>query len=135
MACHPFLLDNPIEAWGDADSRDEVHYLSGLVYRRKFRHWREGEGFDLEICHRHKPIAWVSWRITPAGDDAALLHITVYPCGLQEQPLLTRWLPHLAVVRPRLRSYLSSVVRGFKWYVEKGEAVPRMQFGRHPWFC
>lgn len=59
----------------------------------------------------------------------------MYPYGLQKRPLLTRWLPHLAVVRPRLRSYLSSVVRGYKWYIEKGEAVPRMRFGRHPWFC
>ena len=135
MASHPFLADNPIERWGGADSRDEVHYLRGLVYQRKFRQWHDGDGFDLEICHRHKPIAWVSWRIMPSNDDTALLRITVYPYGLQKQPLPVRWLPHLTVVRPRLRSYLSSVVRGFKWYVEEGESVPRMQFGRHPWFC
>jgi hypothetical protein len=33
-----------------------------------------------------------------------------------------------------LKKYLESVVRGFEWYVMRGEPVPRNQFGRHPWF-
>jgi hypothetical protein len=25
-------------------------------------------------------------------------------------------------------------VRGFEWYVTRGEPVPRNKFGKHPWF-
>jgi len=37
-------------------------------------------------------------------------------------------------VRPMLSKYLSSVVRGFEWYVIRGEPVPGNQFGSHRWF-
>jgi len=53
---------------------------------------------------------------------------------LQGLPVAIRWLPYLLRVRPLLKSYLSSVVRGYEWYVIRGEPVPRNQFGSHPWF-
>ena len=134
LPSHPFLAANPVDCWGGADGRDEVHYLNGIVYRREFRAWHEGEGFDLEISHRRKPLARVAWRIAPVDETHASLCITVYPYGLQHLPVAVRWAPHLLVLRPRLRAYLSSVVRGFKWYIERGEAVPRNAFGTHPWF-
>ena len=134
LKSHPFLADNPVSQWNKADSRDEVHYLRGLVYRREFRQWHEGEGYDLEIFHRKRPVSWVSWRVMPCGDDAARLRITVFPYALQGKRGLKRWVPFVFVLRPRLRAYLTSVVDGFKWYVEKEEPVPRNQFGTHPWF-
>jgi hypothetical protein len=33
-----------------------------------------------------------------------------------------------------LGKYLQSVVKGFEWYVTRGEPVPRDQFGKHTWF-
>jgi hypothetical protein len=33
-----------------------------------------------------------------------------------------------------LKSYLSSVGRGFEWYVTRQEPVPNNQFGSHRWF-
>ena len=131
---HPFLANNPVSLWNKADSRDEVHYLRGLVYRREFRQWHEGDGYDLEIFHRRHPVSWVSWRVMPVGDRAARLRITVFPYALQEKHALIRWAPHAFVLRPRLRAYLKSVVGGFKWYVENGTPVPRNHFGAHPWF-
>ena len=132
--CHPFCKSNPVSQWPGAGAVDEVHYLNGLVYERRFRAWHEGTGFDLEIFHKDKTIAWVSWRIAALDDDHAALTIKVYPMGLQGRPLWLRWVPHLFVLRPRLRAYLSSVVGGYRWFIEKGEAVPRNAFGRHPWF-
>ena len=70
----------------------------------------------------------------PADAGGSLLRITVYPFVLQSVPIVVRWIPHLARVRPMLKSYLSSVTRGFEWYVTRGEPVPRNQFGRHAWF-
>jgi hypothetical protein len=62
------------------------------------------------------------------------LRIAVYPHALQDKPAAIRWAPHLFYIAPKLRHYLSSVVRGFEWYVVRGEPVPRNQFGSHSWF-
>jgi len=133
-ACHPFCASNPVQAWPGPDSRDEVHYLNGLVYKRRFLRWHDGVGYDLEISRRDDTIAAVSWRITPVDENNSVLRITVYPALLQNWPVIVRWIPYLLRLRPLLRKYLDSVVRGFEWYVVRGEAVPRNQFGQHPWF-
>lgn len=131
---HPFVKANPVQRWAGADSRDEVHYLNGAVYRREFREWHEGGGYELEIFHEDRKLAWVSWYILMYCDAPRALEITVYPLALQHWPTTLRWAPHLALLKPRLQTYLDSVVRGFEWFITKGEPVPRNQFGKHPWY-
>ncbi len=63
-----------------------------------------------------------------------VLRISIYPEHLQRVPVALRWVPHLIRLRPFLTTYLQSVVRGFEWYVSRGEAVPRNQFGALPYF-
>ena len=132
--CHPFCARNPVEKWPGAESRDQIHYLSGWVFERRFSRWIDGVGYDLEIGRSGGESSSVSWRITPIDDQNCSLRITVYPQLLQAMPPAIRWVPHLLRVRPLLKSYLSSVVRGFEWYLTRGEPVPRNQFGSHPWF-
>jgi len=132
--CHPFCEKNPAEKWPGVGSRDEVHYLNGLVYQRRFSRWIEGVGSDLDIGRVGGKSSFVSWRITPINDQSSTLRMVVYPHVLQDVPVAIRWLPHLLWVRPRLKAYLPSVVQGFGWYVERGEPVPRNQFGSHPRF-
>jgi hypothetical protein len=132
--CHPHCDRNPVHAWPGAASIDEVHYLSGLVFERRFLRWIEGVGYDLEIGRRGGRTSYVSWRILPVDGGRSVLRIAVYPHVLQHLPVAVRWLPHLVRVRPMLTKYLSSVVGGFEWYVTCGEAVPRDHFGSHPWF-
>jgi hypothetical protein len=132
--CHPFCDSNPVHAWPGAGSRDEVHYLNGRVLERRFNRWIEGVGYDLEIGRSGGRTSTVSWRIAPVDTGACTLRIAVYPHMLQDVPVAIRWLPHLFRVRGPLKAYLSSVVRGFEWYVTRGEPVPRNQFGSHPWF-
>ena len=133
-ACHPFCERNPVQAWPGPGSRDEVHYLSGWVYERRFSNWVEGEGYDLEIGRPGGGQSAVSWRISPINGETCSLRITVRPGGLQKYPAAIRWVPFLLWLRPKLISYLDSVVRGFEWYVTRGEPVPRNAFGEHPWF-
>ncbi len=132
--CHPFCAKNPVDAWPGETSRDEVHYLSGWVFERRFCRWIDGVGYDLEIGRRGSGTSFVSWRILPKTRVESTLRIAVYPHVLQQLPVAIRWLPHRLRLRPMLRKYLSSVVGGFEWYVTRGEAVPRDQFGSHPWF-
>ena len=133
-ACHPFCARNPVQVWPGPESQDEVHYLSGWVYERRFLDWHDGAGYDLEIGRRGGGTSYVSWRITPVDEVSCVLRITVYPHILQGWPILIRWIPHLLRLRPMLKKYLESVVKGFEWNVVRGEPVPRNQFGRHPWF-
>ncbi|MEE9178106.1 MAG: SRPBCC family protein [Acidimicrobiia bacterium] len=132
--CHPFCKKNPVETWPGAESRDEIHYLSGWVFERRFSRWIEGVGYDLDVGRSGGASSFVSWRITPVDDQNCALRIAVYPHVLREVPVAFRWLPHILRVRPLLKSYLLSVVRGFEWYVTRGEPVPRNRFGSHPWF-
>ena len=131
---HPFCADNTVSKWPGEGSVDAIRYLNGRAYERHFRGWHEGSGFDIELFHKGSELAWAIWRIAELGEGRSKLTITVYPNRLQRLPVVLRWAPHLFVVRPRLRSYLASVVNGYKWFIEKGEAVPRNQFGKHPWF-
>ena len=132
--CHPFCASNPVQSWPGADSRDEVHYLSGWVYEHQFKEWIDGVGYDLEIGRSGGSTSRVSWRISPIDDHSAALRITVYPVTLQKIPVIIRWLPHTLWFGPLLRRYLDSVVRGFEWFVTRNEPVPRNAFGTHPWF-
>ena len=132
--CHPFCARNPVQVWPGPDSADEIQYLSGLVYQRRFSDWIEGLGYDLDIFRRDDLIASVSWRIAEVDDQTCNLSITVYPYLLQSVPVAVRWLPHLLRLRPMLRTYLMSVTKGVEWYVTRAEPVPRNQFGTHRWF-
>jgi hypothetical protein len=132
--CHPFCARNPVKTWPGEDSIDEIHYLSGWVYQRRFTRWLDGTGYDLEIGRPTGKMSFVSWRIRPVDERNSILRIAVYPAALQHLPVSVRWLPHIVVIAPRIKSYLSSVTRGFAWYLEKGVAVRPNQFGSHPWF-
>ncbi len=132
--CHPFCARNPVKTWPGEDSRDEIHYLSGWVFERHFTRWLDGTGYDLQIGRPGGKRSCVSWRIRPLDDGHAILRIAIYPGTLQHLPISVRWLPHVFLLAPRLKTYLSSVIRGFAWYVENGEQVRPNQFGSHPWF-
>lgn len=131
---HPFCAANPVFAWPGPESRDEVHYLNGVVYERRFTGWIESVGYDLDIGAPGEATSAVSWRVEHAGPVASRLRITVCPHLFQGLPTPVRWFPHITYLRPLLQRYLSSVIRGFEWYATRGEPVPRNQFGPHPWF-
>jgi len=133
-ACHPYCTSNPVQKWPGPDSRDEVHYYSGWIYQRHFKEWINGVGYDLEIGRAGGDRSFVSWRIEPVDNSNCTLTISVCSSVLKNYPILIRWLPYLARVRPMLRKYLNSVVKGVEWKATRGESVSEDQFGRHPWF-
>ncbi len=132
--CHPFCASNPVKVWPGPNSQDEVHYLSGWIYERHFREWIEGVGYDLEIGRRGGGMSLVSWRITSVDDQECSLRITVCPHVLQNLPTVIRCIPYTLRLRPVLRKYLDSVVKGFEWFVIRRQPVPKNAFGTHPWF-
>jgi hypothetical protein len=131
---HPFCAHNPVSVWPGPESRDEVHYLSGWVYRREFTDWIDGVGYDLRIGSEGEHPSLVSWRIAERAAGGVDFTITIRPRPLDRIPRLAQRAAHLAYVRPLLGRYLDSVVRGFEWWVTTGDPVTKNQFGRHPWF-
>ena len=131
---HPFCASNPVQTWNEAESIDEIHYLNGLVFERKFCNWIEDVGYDLEIGRTEGQKSFVSWRIKSINNCESVLRIAVYPYILQNVAVAFRYVPHFLYVRPMLKKYLSSVVKGFEWSIIRKEPVPRNQFGVHPWF-
>lgn len=77
-AGHPFCATNPVMAWPGPGSHDEIHYLSGWVYERRFQRWIDGVGYDLEVGGHGEDKSLVSWRISPVDDATCTLGITVY---------------------------------------------------------
>ena len=131
---HPFCEKNPVFEWPGSNSFDEVHYFNGVVLARRFSDWYDDVGYDLEIGRSGGRTSFVSWRITPVKERRSSIEIVVYPHALQHLPIVARWLPHLVRLRPQLRSYLQSVVKGLDWFITQGQPVRRNQFGAHPWF-
>ena len=47
---------------------------------------------------------------------------------------LFQFLPFQLFVKPQLKSYLKSVLRGLKWYTKHNKPTPRNHFGKLAWF-
>ena len=132
--CHPFCEKNPVDQWPGVGAKDTIHYYSGWVLHREFTNWQDGVGYDLTIGRKGGRKSYVSWRISQEQENISALSITLYPHALQNMPVVVRWLPHIAYIRPALRGYLESVVKGFEWFITTGKPVSKNQFGSHRWF-
>jgi len=87
-SCHPFCASNPVKEWPGEGARDEVHYLSGWIFERRFCRWIDGVGYDLEIGRHEGRSSLVSWRILSLDSQQCNLRIAVYPHALQKVPVV-----------------------------------------------
>ena len=132
--CHPFCLENEVINWDEKSHIDRLIYLNGLTYIRRFLNWEEGEGYDLLIGKEAGPQSYVVWEISELGEGKSSLKITVYPYLLTKMNRLVSFLPFFLYIRPKLKSYLKSVLNGFLYYSTNKEPVPRNYWGKHSWF-
>ena len=131
---HPFCRQNdPIE-WHENSHIDRLEYLNGLTYIRQFLNWNEESGYDLVIGEKDGPQSYVVWKITELDSGKCRLSITVYPYLLANINKAISLLPFVFYIRPKLRNYLKSVLRGFLFYADNNKPVPRNHWGRHSWF-
>lgn len=131
---HPFCEKNPVVEWSAEGAHDEVHYFNGRVLERRVTAWHDDVGYDLVIGRPGGKTSAVTWRVAPTRDGKSTVTISVYPHTLQHLSVIVRWLPHLMRLRPGLRSYLKSVLKGLDWFITRGKPVRRNQFGAHRWF-
>ena len=77
----------------------------------------------LTIGEENGPQSYVVWDLEELSESESSLTITVYPFILAKLPKPLAYLPHILWVKPRLRSYLKSVVGGFHYYSTEGKSV------------
>lgn len=128
---HPFVEKNPAERWSGVGSRDRIYYYSGLTLERHVTRWIDGVGYDLDATDQQGRTSHVTWRIHDVDGARSTLTIAILPYLFQRAPWPLRWLPHHLYLRPLIRSYLASVLKGFDYYIATGETVRRNQFGSH----
>ena len=127
---HPFCLSNKTFSWPGNKSEDELIYLNGVRYKRKFFNWNE-DGYDLEVGgSKRKSI--VNWIINGDNNNSSLI-IRINPDLLFKNRLI-KWLAWNLYIKFMIQSYVNHVVRGFKFFIETGDKVRSNQFGKHSWF-
>ena len=131
---HPFCKENTVQNWPGEESVDTLEYLNGFVLVRKFQTWIEGEGYSLMIGRDGGRQSYVEWSISEISENKSMLKIRVHPHILSDWSRITASLAYLLYIRPKLRKYLFSVTRGFKWHINNKKKIPRNHFGKHPWF-
>jgi hypothetical protein len=130
---HPFSKSHSVTSWPGVESNDVLIYLSGLRYERYFTDWSEGNGYTLQIGGREGKKSKVIWEIS-SKENKTFLSITIYPHFLANTPRFFSFLPYELLIRPKLTSYLDSVLGGIDYYLVEKESVPKNHFGTHKWF-
>ena len=130
---HPFCEDNSAIMWEKDQHEDQLVYLNGLTYQRKFTDWNINEGYDLWIGNDDQNQSFVEWRIEEEGSGTRL-SINIYPYLLSTWPKSLAFLPYFLYINIKLKSYLYSVLSGIEWFIDKNTPVPKNKFGRHSWF-
>ena len=131
---HPFCKKNTVVSWKSMPYIDELEYLNGLKYVRKFVKWYPLKGYTLNIGKKEGKQSHVIWEIKEIDDLNCSLSITVYPHLLSNWPNFFSYIPYKLVIKPRLYNYLFAVISGLKYYLDNNKKVPKNHFGKHKWF-
>ena len=131
---HPFCQKNPIIDWSENGHEDEIHYLNGSVMVRKFIAWKTNAGYDLLIGNSKHKQSFVSWRITTKPSKGCSLSVSIHPYIFNMGLKFYDRIPFELYIRPKLSSYLDSVLGGLKWHLDNNKPTPKNHFGSHKWF-
>ena len=131
---HPFCKNNDIISWDGENHHDRLEYLNGVVIERKFISWDKNNGYDLFIGRKNGRQSHVSWRIEDISENKSALTIKVHPWIINQGSKVLQFIPFQLFVKPQLKLYLKSVLRGLKWYTKHNKPTPRNHFGKLAWF-
>ena len=131
---HPFCESNPVDRWPGLGSVDYVNYYNGLKFIRNFTDWNEGAGYELMIGKIGGRKSKVIWRIDKIDNTTSYLNITVYPHDFKLKPSFAKPIAYYLYIKPSLNKYLSSVLKGFQYYITTDKRIKKNQFGKHKWF-
>ena len=127
---HPFCKKNIVIKWDGKNSEDIVIYHNKKKYIRKFYEWNEN-GYKLEIFEDRK-LADITWIVNEFNSKSIIkIKAKLY---LPYKYKLINTIIFNIYVKYVLKSYLNSVVKGLKYYLETNKTVSNNQFGKHIWY-
>ena len=131
---HPFCHTNKVIE-GDKNSikKDILIYLNGVIYEREFFYWDEMNGYELMIGKKNGKKSKVVWKILKNKNNT-FLRIDVFPYKTDKINSLLYPFVFYFYIRPKLKSYLNSVLKGLEFYLYNNQKVEKNQFGTHSWF-
>tara|TARA_B100001175_G_C19507004_1_gene641482 strand:- start:755 stop:1237 length:483 start_codon:yes stop_codon:yes gene_type:complete len=127
---HPYCLKNDVI---DYKKKDKLVYLNGLTYFREFYAWKPNNGFELSIGKKRGKKSKVLWEIKIL-DRGCEVKISVFPYRSSKIPKYFYTIFNILIIKPKLRKYLQSVLKGLKFYLDTNINVKKNQFGKHSWF-
>lgn len=127
---HPYCLKNDVI---DYKKKDKLVYLNGLIYIREFSVWKPNKGFELSIGKKGGKNSKVIWEIKIL-DKGCEVTISVFPYSSSKISKYFYPIINIIIVKPKLRKYLQSVLKGLKYYLDTNFRVRKNQFGKHAWF-
>ena len=127
---HPYCLKNDAI---DYKKKDKLVYLNGLIYIREFSVWKPNKGFELSIGKKGGKKSKVIWEIKIL-DKGCEVTISVFPYSSSKISKYFYPIINIIIVKPKLRKYLLSVLKGLKFYLDTNIRVKKNQFGKHAWF-
>ena len=127
---HPFCKKNLVIKWDGKNSEDIVIYHSKKKYIRRFYEWNEN-GYKLEIFEDRK-LADITWIVNDFNSKS-IIKIKAKLYLPYKYKLINRIIFNI-YVKYVLKSYLNSVVKGLKYYLETNKTVSNNQFGKHIWY-
>ena len=131
---HPYCKNNISINWEKGHYSDEIIYLNNKKYKRVFLKWKKNFGYELIISNLQNKKSYVIWEITEIDNLNSSLRITIYPHLLATWPKMLSYLPFTLIIKPRLKSYLFSVISGLHYFLNETKKVPKNHFGAHKWF-
>lgn len=127
---HPFCLQNDVIEY---EKKDKLIYINGLTYIREFTAWKPNQGFELNIGRENGKKSKVIWEIKDK-DEGCIVKISIFPYRTNKIPVFFYPLVSFFLIRPKLKQYLQSVLKGLKYYLYHKVKVEKNQFGKHSWF-
>ena len=91
------------------------------------------KGFKLMIGKKNGKKSKVVWKIYK-NKKRSLLSIDVYPYKTDKVNSFFYPIVFYLYIKPKLKSYLNSVLMGLKFYLYNDKKVIKNQFGKHRWF-
>ena len=132
---HPFCKEhNTLKFKDNTIIKDELIYLNGLNYVRNFNKWVPRVGYSLKIGSINAKQSSVNWEIIKGKSDINYVKITIKPYLSDRIPKFLYPFYHYIIIRPKLKSYLKSVLMGLNYYMLNKKSVPKSFFGTHSWF-
>ena len=131
---HPFCEKNKvIEVDENSIKKDFLIYLNGIIFEREFYQWEKMKGYKLMIGKKNGKKSKVIWKISE-NKNYTSLSIKVFPYKSDKISSLLYPFFFFFYIKPKLKSYLKSVLNGLKFYLYNNQTVVKNQFGKHSWF-